>query len=434
MKRNEHTNWGLNTFYNKKIFYPKNLIELKRYIKKNKKNLGICGNLRSYGDTCINKSKLISLKKFEKKIKLFKNKKFMHVSSNFLLLDVLKKIVPYGFMIPVTPGSKYVTIGGMISNNVIGKLSKNNQLRYYIRKLEILTPGNKIIICSPYKNKKLFNLTVGGFGLTGTILSAEIKLKKIKNQFINQEISKFNNISEFIKLSKKKSTFSVSWVDTHSIINNNFKGLFYFGEYNSTKQNFKKFYFKNLNMDYFSRIFLILYIKIFAFSEIINFIFYHFKRKKTTVTFDNFFYPQDKWLDWNRCYKNGFIVIQFLVKEKKFRIVIEKIGNFLKSNKIKSNFIIIKRISESGNYLDFFGNGYSISFDFEKNENYNKIKNFFNSIVNKFELKVNLSKDIILNHKIIKPQKTYIRFKKELSSLDRNNVYNNLFSKRLKIK
>ena len=95
MKRNEHTNWGLNTFYNKKIFYPKNLVELKRYIKKNKKNLGICGNLRSYGDTCINKSKLISLKKFEKKIKLFKNKKFMHVSSNLLLLDVLTILIKF---------------------------------------------------------------------------------------------------------------------------------------------------------------------------------------------------------------------------------------------------------------------------------------------------------------------------------------------------
>ena len=68
----------------------------------------------------------------------------------------------------------------MISSNVIGKNSKNNQFKYLIKELKILTPKNKVIKCSNKTNKKNFDLVVGGFGLAGTILSAKIKLKKIK--------------------------------------------------------------------------------------------------------------------------------------------------------------------------------------------------------------------------------------------------------------
>ena len=176
MKFLANSNWTKSVYYNKKILYPQNLSSLKKIIHFNQ--IGICGNLRSFNDTCINKNKLVSLKKFSKKIFLDKKKSLLYVSSNYLLIDVLKKIVPLGYMISISPGSKYVTIGGMISNNVIGKNSENNQFRYILKELEILCANKKVLTCSNKKNKKLFDLTIGGFGLTGIILGAVIKLKK----------------------------------------------------------------------------------------------------------------------------------------------------------------------------------------------------------------------------------------------------------------
>ena len=188
MKNLIYYNWGKNTHYKKKILLPKTLENLKKINKFNKRGLGVCGNLRSFGDTCINKNKLISLKNFNTKILLNKKKSLIEVSSNCLLIDILKKIIPEGFMLPVTPGSKYVTIGGMIANNVLGKNSKNNQLKFYIKEINILTSNNKIIVCSKKRNRKIFDLTVGGFGLTGIILSAKLVVKKIKCQFIKEKI------------------------------------------------------------------------------------------------------------------------------------------------------------------------------------------------------------------------------------------------------
>jgi decaprenylphospho-beta-D-ribofuranose 2-oxidase len=434
MTKNIFSNWTKNVFYNKEILYPKNLNELKKIININKNGLGICGNLRSFNDSCINKDKLISLKRFKKEIILNKKNSTLFVSSNILLLDVLKKIVPEGFMISVTPGSKYVTIGGMISNNIIGKNSKNNQFKYLIKELKILTPKNKVIKCSNKTNKKNFDLVVGGFGLAGAILSAKIKLKKIKNQYVDVKTIKFNGYDEFNKIPLNKNKFNVAWIDSHSLNNKKFKGLFNIGDYNLIKNKDEKFKYNDKEMNFFTKSFLIFYIKNFFFSKIINFLYLNLYLKNKTVNFNEAFYPQDKWLNFNQCYKDGFFQVQILIPEKNFSLIMNRISIFFNQNNIKSTFIILKKINETGKYLDFFGKGYSISFDIPKNEKYKKTKSFFNSLILSNNLKANLSKDTLLNSKIFKKDTRYKDFIKKLHSIDKKKIYINEFSKRLKIK
>ncbi len=433
MKNYLYTNWAKNTYYNKKVLYPKNLNELKK-ITLSSNNFGICGNLRSFGDTCINKKKLISLKKFPKKFYLDKKKGIINVSSNILLIDVLKKIIPQGFILSVMPGSKYVTIGGIISNNVIGKNSEKNQLKYYIKEITLLNSNNKVVTCSNKLNKNIFDLTVGGFGLTGTILSAKLILKKIKNQLVKVNTIKFKNLNDFKIKASKKSKFSVAWIDSHSLNENNFKGLFYYGEHNTLVKKSTSFIYKNNYMNFLEKFFLSFYIKSFIFSKIVNFFYLNIYFKKKNLHFDKFFFPQDKWLDFNNCYKNGFFQVQFLIPEKKLEIVIKEISNFFKINSIKSTFVILKKVNEIGKFLNFYGKGYSLSFDFEKNKNYNRMKLFFNKLIYKHDLKLNFSKDSISNYKIFKNDIVFKKFIKDIKLLDKKKFYKNEFSKRLKIK
>jgi hypothetical protein len=434
MTKNIFSNWTKNVFYNKKILYPKNLNELKKIININKDSLGICGNLRSFNDSCINKDKLISLKKFKKEIILDKKNSTLFVSSNILLIEVLKKIVPEGFMISVTPGSKYVTIGGMISSNVIGKNSKNNQFKYLIKELKILTPKNKVIKCSNKTNKKNFDLVVGGFGLAGTILSAKIKLKKIKNQYVDVKTIKFNDYDEFNKIPLNNNRFNVAWIDSHSLNSKKFKGLFSIGDYNLIKNKNEKFECDDKEMNFITKSFLIFYINNFFFSKIINFLYLNLFLKNKTVNFNTAFYPQDKWLNFNQCYNNGFFQVQILIPEKNFKLIMNTISIFFNQNKLKSTFIILKKINENGKYLDFFGKGYSVSFDIPKDEKYLKTRSFFNNLILNNNLKPNLSKDTLLKSKFFKKDSHYKNFIKKLHSVDNKKIYTNEFSKRLKIK
>ena len=396
--------------------------------------MGICGNLRSFNDSCINKDKLISLKKFKKEIILDKKNSTLFVSSNILLIEVLKKIVPEGFMISVTPGSKYVTIGGMISSNVIGKNSKNNQFKYLIKELKILTPKNKVIKCSNKTNKKNFDLVVGGFGLAGTILSAKIKLKKIKNQYVDVKTIKFNDYDEFNKIPLNNNRFNVAWIDSHSLNSKKFKGLFSIGDYNLIKNKNEKFECDDKEMNFITKSFLIFYINNFFFSKIINFLYLNLFLKNKTVNFNTAFYPQDKWLNFNQCYNNGFFQVQILIPEKNFKLIMNTISIFFNQNKLKSTFIILKKINENGKYLDFFGKGYSVSFDIPKDEKYLKTRSFFNNLILNNNLKPNLSKDTLLKSKFFKKDSHYKNFIKKLHSVDNKKIYTNEFSKRLKIK
>ena len=111
-----------------------------------------------------------------------------------------------------------------------------------------------------------------------------------------------------------------------------------------------------------------------------------------------------------------------------------KISNFFNENSLKSTFIILKKIDEKGKFLNFYGKGYSISFDFNYDYNNKKIKNFFVNLINTNNLKINYSKDIIQKYEFIRKDKSYLKFKKEINFFDKNSRINNEFSKRLKLK
>ena len=226
----------------------------------------------------------------------------------------------------------------------------------------------------------------------------------------------------------------MSWIDSHSLNKKEFKGLYYYGDYSIKKDYLRDYKYNNLKLNFFTYLFLKTYIQNFYFSKFINLLFFKFKKIKEEVSFDEFFYPQDKWLNFNECYSNGFFQIQFLIPEKKFKNIINEICDFFKNNNLKSTFIILKKINEKGKYLNFHGKGYSISFDFENNHQTKNVKNFFSKLIFKNQLRTNFSKDIIQKYEFIKDKIEYNQFNEEIKKLDKNRIITNEFSKRLKLK
>ena len=189
---------------------------------------------------------------------------------------------------PICPGTKYVTIGGMISSNVHGKNSFRNQIKYFIKELKILTPNNKVILCSNLRNKKLFKSTIGGFGLTGIILSAKIKLLRIKSDHLHQKILEINNYNQFLKMIKNNFDYNVFWIDNLSP--KKFKGLCYFSNHINTKEKIKV-RFKDKKMPFFIYLILNICLKSKLLFSIINLLFKKTKIifSRRTVYFNDFF-------------------------------------------------------------------------------------------------------------------------------------------------
>ena len=182
-----------------------------------------------------------------------------------------------------------------------------------------------------------------------------------------------------------------------------------------------------------------LFLKIFSQNyygtKILNFFYMFIKGNfyKRETNLNNFFYPQDNFTDWNKIYgKKGFIEIQFLIDKNNFKNLMEEISNFLKNNKIFSPLIVIKNLNEKGSYLNFCGNGISISMDIPIDKKFNLIEKFFNSLFIKYKCTLNLAKDSIVESNFFKKNKNYIKFKKDLNLLKRKKI-SSIFSTRLEM-
>ena len=132
-KKKLYNNWGRNININPKRFIPQSYNELKKVISK--KSFIVHGNQRSYGDVCLNKDLIVSMKNFNQIKKFEKKSGFIEVESGMLLKDLLPVIIEKGWFIPITPGTKYVSLGGMIANNIHGKNVYKNQIKYFVKEI-----------------------------------------------------------------------------------------------------------------------------------------------------------------------------------------------------------------------------------------------------------------------------------------------------------
>jgi len=432
--RNVNASWGNNIKTYPIVYKPKSYSDIIKFIT-TKKNFIVQGNQKSYGDVCLNYKQVVSMGELKNIISFDKKNGIIEVESGLLLKDLLRIIIPNGWFVPTTPGTKYVSLGGMVANNIHGKNVKKNHIKHYIKKIKLMQLNKKIITCSKKKQKKIFDLTTGGFGLTGIILTITIKLKKISSHFIDQKIVEFTNYNEFYKTYEKntKYEYAVSWIDKFN--KDYIKGLHYFGNH-SNKNDKKTFFFKEQKIGFLKLHILKMFFNNHSLFRLMNFFFRYYKKffYKKNCTIDDFFYPQDYMLDWNKIYgRRGFFQMQFIVSKKNFQKLLGEISYFLKKNSFFSCFVVIKKYNEKGKFLNFSGKGYSISFDFAIRDNFKILKYFLNKMIKKYNLAVNLSKDLVTDKSNISFLKNYKLFKKNISLINKNNKINSIFSKRLGI-
>ena len=168
--------WANNKFINCKIYYPKNILELKKVIKKKTIARGLG---RSYGDSSIQPNSTIITTNLKKILNFDVRKGIIEAESGICIKEIISKTVANGWFLPVTPGSKNITLGGMIASDVHGKNHhKVGSFKNHIIQVKLINRLKKTVICSKKRNRNLFNFTIGGMGLTGIIYSCKFKLKK----------------------------------------------------------------------------------------------------------------------------------------------------------------------------------------------------------------------------------------------------------------
>jgi FAD/FMN-containing dehydrogenase len=277
------------------------------------------GQGRSYGDSCLNDGNvLIVTEKLNHFIELNQETGLLRVEAGLTLKEILDHIVPQGWFLPVVPGTQYVTIGGAIANDIHGK---NHHVAgtfgCHVTSFELLRSDGSRHFCSANENSSLYRATIGGLGLTGLIVWAEIQLKKISSPWVARETLRFSHLAKFFEYtleSDNKYEYTVGWMDCLSQGADLGRGVFFRGnhlllkdvsELKVKKERIKTFpmYAPEFVLNRFS-------------MKTFNSLYYHThpSKKSELVHYRPFFFPLDSINRWNRLYgKRGFFQYQCLV-------------------------------------------------------------------------------------------------------------------------
>ena len=426
--------WGNNINVNSKIYLPKNNDDITNLYKKGIALNSITRGLgRSYGDSSLDNS-IISLKNYERYIKFDNELGTLECSSNYSLNEILKLIVKKGWFFNVTPGSKFITIGGAIASDVHGKNHHlDGSFCDYIFSFKIITSQGILYNCSKEENLELFQASCGGMGLTGIIVSAKIKLLKIKSKIINTEIIKTKTLEQTIKNFKKfnANKYIVAWIDALAKNEHMGRSIIFIGNHSDEGDLnfFEKIKFSIPKI--FPGFLLNKYI-IKAFNKFYYFI--HKNNKKIKQSLNNFFYPLDSIGSWNNLYgKEGFIQIQILITEKNFEEVICKTLEFFQKKKQFSFLTTLKELGIGNeNYLSFPSKGYTLTLDLKMNSNLKTIYEEFELLLAQYKTKVYLTKDSFMSKKYFEDTyKKLNKFKEIKNKYDPLNVIKSFQSRRL---
>jgi FAD/FMN-containing dehydrogenase len=230
------------------------------------------------------------------------------------LKDIQQTAVPKGWMLPITPGSQFVTVGGAIANDVHGKNHHvMGSFGHFVRKIKLLRTSGEVIDCSPQQNEQLFSATLGGIGLTGIILQAELQLRSVTGPWLNSETIAFENIDEFFALTEQSESeweYTVSWIDC--VAGAGGRGLFMRANHTDAERPAVKPTIAK-NMPFVPPISLVNRLSLRPFNKL-----YYWLSKQTTqpsiTHYQPFFYPLDNLENWNRMYgPKGFYQYQSVV-------------------------------------------------------------------------------------------------------------------------
>ncbi|WP_312818721.1 FAD-binding oxidoreductase [Kaistella carnis] len=402
--KQEVANWGNFPVVEKEMKSEDSLSKIIDFVKYHNEIIAR-GNGRCYGDSALSEN-IFSTKRLNKFISFDRLNGVIECESGVLLSQVLEVIVPQGYFPFVTPGTKFVTVGGAIASDVHGKNHHaEGCFSEYVLEFSLLNERGEVLKCSRDENQEKFWATIGGMGLTGIILSAKFKLKNIETSYIYQESIKADNLDEIFRLFEESEswTYNVAWIDCLQKDKNLGRSLLMRGEHAfkhqiSQKQQQNPLELKkgiNPSVPFYFPGFVLnnLTVKLF------NLLYFNKQRKKTVknfVHYESFFYPLDIVNDWNKIYgKKGFIQYQMVIPKEKGKEGMRKILETIAKSGNGSFLAVLKLFGKNNPeaYNSFPQEGYTLALDFKVNSKLKKLVAQLDSIVEEYGGRIYLTKD-----------------------------------------
>ncbi len=333
------------------------------------------GNGRAYGDSAINQSATIDMRALNHMLAFDPSIGQLTVEAGVILGDIIASFLPRGWFPMVTPGTKFVSVGGAIAADVHGKNHhKDGSFGQSVDWIDVMGADGKVTRCSHKDNAILFNHTLGGMGLTGVILRAALRLRPVETAWIRQTTQPAGSLKDAIAAfeAAKDATYSVAWIDCLATGKDLGRSLVILGEHatldelpeaqQKTPFEIPEKRKRKVPFDFPSFTLSKLSLKTF------NAAYYRTGQRKSgakLVDWDRYFYPLDTILDWNRIYgSRGFAQFQCVLPLAASEAGLSELLETIAVAGSGSFLAVLKRFGAQESAFSFPMEGYTLALDF----------------------------------------------------------------------
>ena len=332
------------------------------------------GNGRSYGDSAAQPNGTLDMRSMSHMIDFDEETGILVAEAGVILGDVIAAFLPRGWFPPVTPGTKFVTLGGMIAADVHGKNHvRDGSIRRYIEWIDVMGADGVIRRASNDSEKGLFDWTVGGMGLTGVILRCAIRLMRVDTGWIRQETHVAQNLSVALDIfDENQSRYAVAWFDCLATGGALGRSIVMLGEHAdiadlASVQQADPYSIparRRLKVPFDAPGFALNRYSLRAFNSL----YYKAQSRKSggsVVDWESFFYPLDAILGWNRIYgRRGFAQYQVALPLGQSKAGLNALLDEISSSGEGSFLAVLKRLGPEEGPISFPLEGYTLALDF----------------------------------------------------------------------
>jgi FAD/FMN-containing dehydrogenase len=364
---------------------------------------------RSYGDSAINaEGVVVDLTRLDRFLEFDAAEGLLRCEAGASLADILEHFAPRGFLPMITPGTKHVTVGGCIANDIHGKAHHvDGTFANCVESMEVMLASGDVVTASRQENSDLFWASFGGMGLLGIILSATIRLRPVETTYFRQEAIRVENLDEMLDALKRYDAthpYSVAWIDPLATGDRLGRGVLTVGDHAALDELPASLRREPLAVT--SGVQLEVPFNMPSWSlnpatiRVLNRIIEAMQGGASPIShYEKFFYPLDFVHEWNRGYgKRGFTQYQFVIPfddgRARLRAIMERIAT--------SGFLpflnVLKRFGDQGEgHLSFPFPGYTLAIDFPIRDGLGEFLRSLDEMVLDAGGRVYLAKDAFLD-------------------------------------
>ena len=328
---------------------------------------------RSYGDSSLppeDRPDVLNTRFADRMLHFDEETAVIRVESGLALSELNRVLMPRGYFTPVSPGTKFVTIGGMVAADVHGKNQhQDGNFGHHVRSMKMRVADGRVLECSAEQHSELFRATLGGMGLTGHILEVEFGLHRIPSQWVWQESRRIHDIDEFqdaLEAAAPEWPYTMGWIDGLARGDNLGRGILMTGRWaergvapaHPPRRGLRP----SLRFDWPSWVLNSFTIRVF------NELYYRKQwreRSSGIISHEPFYYPLDAIRSWNRMYgRRGFTQYQCVLPREAGRGSARRVLEVLTARGGASFLCVIKDFGQgSRGVLSFPRPGLTLALD-----------------------------------------------------------------------